>query len=1369
MILFVSKNLARDTPALPMKNWMGCTVMKKRSMSARLLALVLLVAMVLPMAPFSALAGEAVDQYGYLVINNDTKDRVVNFRPAPGSSNYVDRLDEGWVLQILGQTSYGGHLWYQAKNPANGETGYIRGDFMQLMTTEEQSAWLANPVQPYVPAGSSQPGEGEGGGAPDLGAGLGFVRLIDDLVNLRATPAGTVLTEKNADKLPQGLVLTYYSETKGYLGYDWVQVVYNGMAGYVRSDCYIKTDVYGQPLPEEGGSQQTTPPASSTVIGYVKLTLDKVAVRVSPGGTVINDNDRLPQGLVIGYTEDAGRIGNYRWVKVTYGSYVGYIRSDCFVECDELGNEVVAPGATAAPTPVPGVYIGYIRLIEDDVFLRQSPAGNVLNYYDKMPKGLVLGYTALDTNSKQYTWAKVSYHGMEGYVRSDCFVYCDELGNEVSAPASTPAPTPAPGSTAIPRPEGSVVYDDNTYGRTNTDRVFFRKDSSTEAGYWYILPYNWMVQVLRADWDETTNTLWYQVKGGTPANPNASHTGYIHGDYLNLVSGGNAGSTVPETDSNYAVIIINGINVRREPNGEAVTALLSNTVVNIIKRPAGSSVSDWYYIEYNGVFGYVEATALRVLTKDELGNFTLPSAPAPTVTPSPAPPYTGTGWAKIIKTSVNIRRTPGGTSLTPKDQDKLPLGLVLRYTEGPDSDGWIKVTSPINGITGYVRSDCYVQCDNAGNPVIATPVPSGPSATNDPSVSTQTYIKLIKGGVNVRNNPWGTSYGQLDKGTILPCLGVKMNGSEKWYDIYSAKLGTYGFVLASMAVECDAYGNAIIATPAPAVTPGPDAAITGYVATVMSSVWVRSDTDTQSATCGKVYAKGTVLPLTGAKVTPYGSSYSWYPVQLNDGTRGYIRGDMVFELAQWQLDYYNQYGVCPSPTPGPATPKPGNSDYIITTGDKLWVRADESTKAGTLGQLRLGTVTKFYGKNEVKNSNGTSITWYEIQHEGKTGYLHGDYVRVLTNAEYADYMAANPGLATPTPTPLPDLSTLSDMGLTTVERVKIRGAATMKGAELSLVYTPGTKVTYLKDYRLNVVDEQGTYNWFKVKYGGVTGWMRGDCVRILTEDEKAMYNMTGNPDSAPEASYTTLTLLSTGDAVTKLQQKLVEKGYLAASEVTGTYYESTRQAVIAFQRAHGKLTVDGIAGENTQHALFGTVPEGTYTGGTVTPVLYPVEKIDWFKGGIQSIYSVGTVAIVTDVYTGISFRAQRLYGDNHADCEPKTTEDTAAICRIYGVSTPQEIDDREQELQSYRRRPLWVTIGGRTFAASMYGIPHNPGGDRIPDNGYTGQFCIHFVNSMTHGSKDSPAHVDTSAAINGWFGHQEAIQYAYSHSQSGTK
>lgn len=1338
-----------------------------------MLALVLMAVMILPLAPLTA-AAESTAEYGYLFIEDQAiEDRRIKFRPAPGSTDYVENLSEGWVMQILGTTSYKGELWYSAKNPSTQKTGYIKGDYMQLMTADEITQWLASPVQPK-PLNVVTPSP-----APtSSGTGLGFVRTTTDSVNLRIAPADTILTEKDEDKIPEGLVLAYYEEQPQIKGFDWVQVVYNGMVGYIRSDCYVKTDVYGNVISENTPTPVPGVTPAGTK-GYIRLIADKVAIRLNPAGTVLNEGSRLAEGLVIPYIEETDVVSGYKWVLVSYNGYTGYIRSDCYTYCDEQGNTIYAPGVTTAPTAVPGAVEGYVRLTADDVFIRETPAGNVLNYYDKLPEGLVLGYTERTNEKvKGFYWVKVSYNGYTGYIRSDCYVHCDNLGVETASPAPvvTPAPSPVPGYTAapgaatpLPKPTGAITYGDDTYGRTNTDKVFFRKTMSTSptAPYWALLPYNWLLQVLSAEPD-SNGTIWYRVKGGTPTSPNQTYTGYIHSDYFNLVTGGTADGTVPERDSNYAVITINGINVRQTMGGVAITSLLSNTVVNIITRPAGSSANDWYFIEYNGVFGYVEASALRVLTKDELGNFNLPAAPAPTITPSPTPPYTGTGYIKIIAKSVNIRKTPAGTSLTPKDEDKLPLGLILRYYEGPTEKisgyNWVKVN--YNGIEGYVRSDCYVQCDMAGNEAITTPTPTPGADT-----SGATYIRLLKGGVNLRTGPWGTGIAQLDKGTVLPYLGEKKNGSETWYEVYYAAAGRYGFILSTMATFCDSNGNTIIVTPAPTTTPeGGTSVYTGYVATLKSSVWVRSDTKVDAATSGKVAKAGTVLPVIGAKVSPMGSSYSWYPIQMSDGTRGYIRGDMVFELVDWQLDYYNKYGVCPTPTPGPATPKPGNSDYIITTGDKLWVRQSASKKAGTWGQLALGTVTKFYGKQIEKHSNGTQTVWYEILFESYTGWLHEDFVRVLTNAEYAAWQGQNPGAATPTPSPLPDPSTFSDMGITTVDRVKVRSAASMSGTELRLVYDPGTKVTYLSEYKLNVAEKDGSvYNWFKVKYSGVTGWMRGDCVRILTKDEKAMYELAGDPDAAPEASYNTLSLGSSGDEVIKLQQALAEKGYLAASEVTGYYYTSTEQAVIAFQKANAGLLVDGIAGEKTQHALFGTVPVGTYDGSSTSAVLYPVEKIDWFKGGIQSIFSVGTVATVTDVYTGISFKAQRLYGDNHADCEPKTTADTQAICNIYGVSKPQEIDDYEQQLQSYRRRPLWVTIGGRTFAASMYGIPHNPNGDRIPDNGYTGQFCIHFVNSMTHGSKDSPAHVDYSAAINGWFGHQEAIEYAYTHSQSGTK
>ena len=112
---------------------------------------------------------------------------------------------------------------------------------------------------------------------------------------------------------------------------------------------------------------------------------------------------------------------------------------------------------------------------------------------------------------------------------------------------------------------------------------------------------------------------------------------------------------------------------------------------------------------------------------------------------------------------------------------------------------------------------------------------------------------------------------------------------------------------------------------------------------------------------------------------------------------------------------------------------------------------------------------------------------------------------------------------------------------------------------------------------------------------------------------------------------------------------------------------------------------------------------------------------------------------------------------------------------MFGTSNAQEIADREDSLQTWRRRPLWVTVGGRTFAASLYGTPHNFSDSIVKNanatlkNNFVGQFCVHFVNSKTHDSSTSAAHVDYDNAKNGNFGHQSAIKYAYNHSISGTK
>lgn len=94
---------------------------------------------------------------------------------------------------------------------------------------------------------------------------------------------------------------------------------------------------------------------------------------------------------------------------------------------------------------------------------------------------------------------------------------------------------------------------------------------------------------------------------------------------------------------------------------------------------------------------------------------------------------------------------------------------------------------------------------------------------------------------------------------------------------------------------------------------------------------------------------------------------------------------------------------------------------------------------------------------------------------------------------------------------------------------------------------------------------------------------------------------------------------------------------------------------------------------------------------------------------------------VVDIDKGLTFRVQRRAGSRHADVQPLTKEDSKTMKRIF--------DDR----WSWDRRAILVITDNNTaIAASMNGMPH--GGVGIPDNGFSGHFCIHFLGSSTHRS-----------------------------------
>ena len=118
------------------------------------------------------------------------------------------------------------------------------------------------------------------------------------------------------------------------------------------------------------------------------------------------------------------------------------------------------------------------------------------------------------------------------------------------------------------------------------------------------------------------------------------------------------------------------------------------------------------------------------------------------------------------------------------------------------------------------------------------------------------------------------------------------------------------------------------------------------------------------------------------------------------------------------------------------------------------------------------------------------------------------------------------------------------------------------------------------------------YNDAGVQYGHITdkGWTH---YAIPTGLYSAAEIVAAG--KAAEAVTTNLCLGSTGSEVTKLQQALNALGY-DCGEADGIFGAATEAAVRAFQRDH-ELTVDGIAGKDTQAALYAAedTPKPTYT------------------------------------------------------------------------------------------------------------------------------------------------------------------------------
>ena len=215
--------------------------------------------------------------------------------------------------------------------------------------------------------------------------------------------------------------------------------------------------------------------------------------------------------------------------------------------------------------------------------------------------------------------------------------------------------------------------------------------------------------------------------------------------------------------------------------------------------------------------------------------------------------------------------------------------------------------------------------------------------------------------------------------------------------------------------------------------------------------------------------------------------------------------------------------------------------------------------------------------------------------------------------------------------------------------------------------------------------------------------------------------------------------VKTSSLTDKNPNTMSTKVYPQSKSITAYAYPSTsaRSASVSYSTALTctakydstwlRVTYNG----NVAFVKASEVGTSKYDGvSTSKPASGKSKSMDWFKSNIQSIFYKGRTVTVTDVKTGISWKVKRTGGYNHADVQPLTAADTAAMKKACG-----------SDFGTWHRRAIWVSIDGQKYAASMNCMPHGNG--NITDNNFNGHHCIHFTNSKTHESgKVDPDHQD---------------------------
>ncbi len=227
------------------------------------------------------------------------------------------------------------------------------------------------------------------------------------------------------------------------------------------------------------------------------------------------------------------------------------------------------------------------------------------------------------------------------------------------------------------------------------------------------------------------------------------------------------------------------------------------------------------------------------------------------------------------------------------------------------------------------------------------------------------------------------------------------------------------------------------------------------------------------------------------------------------------------------------------------------------------VNADTNMRS-TASSYEANIIRRIPKGDEVKVL-GAKGNFYQIEYDGKTGYIFKQYVQEGSGAS----LGTSGGFT----------STGYPYTTVTTGNVNLRKTASTSGKKLTTI--PGGAT---------VTVHQVSGSWVNVTYAGMTGWVSKSYIRLATISA-ATPTPTAAPTADPAESTTSYQLLQSGadgDQVMALQEALIELGFLRGT-ADGVYGSATAQAVMALQKANS-YPITGYADANLQAFLFNGTP-----------------------------------------------------------------------------------------------------------------------------------------------------------------------------------